>query len=260
MPARTRFLSLGAGVQSSAMLLMYAAGELPGPPPEGALFADTQWEPANVYEQLAYLESVSTIPVIRITAGSIRTQMLDHAAGRGRFASPPLYVFTSDGGPGRLRRQCTREFKIDPMRRWLRDQGYGPKKPVSQLLGITIDEVERANASRIKSAANDWPLIDAGLTRADCLAWLARNGHPEPPKSACIGCPFRSDYGWASLTPAERHDAEQVDAAIRTLPRLRSQVFLHRQRVPLTELDLRSPEERGQMSLLDGECGGWCAS
>jgi hypothetical protein len=23
-------------------------------------------------------------------------------------------------------------------------------------------------------------------------------------------------------------------------------------------LDLRSPEERGQMSLLDGECGGWC--
>jgi hypothetical protein len=28
--------------------------------------------------------------------------------------------------------------------------------------------------------------------------------------------------------------------------------------VPLAELDLRSPEQRGQLSILDGEYGGWC--
>lgn len=257
---RARFVSLGAGVQSSAMLLMLDAGELPGPRPEAALFADTGWEPAAVYRQLEYLErTVRHIPLHRVrAAGTLRQQLLDHAAGRGRFASPPLHIFNRRGGHGQLRRQCTNEFKIEPMWRWLRAQGYGPKRPVMQLLGISVDEVERAKASRRKWAAVDWPLIHAGLTRAGCLAWLAEHGHPEPTKSACIGCPLRSDHGWAALTPDERADAIEVDAAIRHLPRLDSPAFLHRARVPLAEVDLRSPAERGQMSLLDGECGGWC--
>jgi hypothetical protein len=257
---RTPFVSLGAGVQSSAMLLMYEAGELPGPPPLAALFADTGWEPANVYAQLEYIERAARrIPIHRVRAGiSLREQMLDHAAGRGRFASPPLYVFNHQGGEGQLRRQCTREFKLEPMWAWLRAHGYGPRRPVVQLLGITADEVERAKHSRRNWAAVDWPLIHAGMTRADCLAWLAANGHPEPPKSACVGCPMRSDFGWSRLTAEERADAIEVDEAIRCLPRLESPAFLHRARVPLAELDLRSPEERGQLSILDGECGGWC--
>ena len=257
--ARARFVSLGAGVQSSAMLLMYDAGELPGPLPEAALFADTHWEPAAVYAQLDYLErTVKRIPIHRVSAGSIRHQLLEHAAGRGRFASPPLYVFNQNAGDGRLRRQCTSEFKIEPMLAWLRAHGYGPHRPVLQLLGISADETERAKQSRRKWAAVDWPLIDAGMTRADCLAWLEAAGHPPPPKSACIGCPMRTDYGWGKLTPDERADAERVDSAIRRLPALDSPAFLHRARVPLAELDLRPPEERGQLSLLDGECGGAC--
>jgi 3'-phosphoadenosine 5'-phosphosulfate sulfotransferase (PAPS reductase)/FAD synthetase len=51
-----RFVSFGVGVQSSAMLLMLDAGELPGPLPEAALFADTGWEPDAVYRQLDYLK------------------------------------------------------------------------------------------------------------------------------------------------------------------------------------------------------------
>jgi len=257
---RPQFVSLGAGVQSSALLLMLDAGELPGPLPAAALFADTGWEPAAVYEQLSYLErTVKRIPIHRVNAGNIRQQLLDHAAGRARFASPPLYVQAPNGvDSGQLRRQCTREFKIDPMRRWLRSRGYGPKRPVVQLLGITRDESERMSPIRVKWAAVAWPLIAAGLTRASCLAWLKEHGHPEPPKSACIGCPFRSRFGWSTLTPAERSDGIQVDAAIRHLPKMRGDVYLHRDCRPLSEIDLRSPEERGQLSVLDGECGGWC--
>ncbi len=40
------YLSLGAGVQSSTLALMYASGEL-SPMPAGAIFADTQAEPAS---------------------------------------------------------------------------------------------------------------------------------------------------------------------------------------------------------------------
>ena len=257
---RPRFVSLGAGVQSSAMLLMLDAGELPGPLPEAALFADTGWEPQAVYRQLDYLKrTVKRIPIHQVNAGSIRRQLLDHAAGRSRFASPPLYTLAPNGvDKGQLRRQCTREFKIEPMLRWLRARGYGPKRPVLQLLGITLDEWQRMSQSRVQWAAVAWPLIDARMTRGSCLAWLADRGHPEPPKSACIGCPFRSRFGWSTLTPAEREDAIEVDAAIRRLPKMRASTFLHRDCKPLSEIDLRSPKERGQLSVLDGECGGWC--
>ncbi|HVA19932.1 MAG TPA: hypothetical protein VMU55_07145, partial [Solirubrobacteraceae bacterium] len=77
---RPQFVSLGAGVQSSALLLMLDAGALPGPLPAAALFADTGWEPAAVYEQLSYLErTVKRIPIYRVNAGNIRQQLLDHA-------------------------------------------------------------------------------------------------------------------------------------------------------------------------------------
>jgi hypothetical protein len=259
---RPQFVSLGAGVQSSALLLMLDTGALPGPRPAAALFADTGWEPESVYRHLAYLErTVKRIPIHRVSAGSMRQQLLDHAAGRSRFASPPLYVrHPGDKGHGQLRRQCTREFKIEPMLAWLRQHGYGRRRPVVQLLGITLDEIERISPSRVKWASVAWPLVHHRLTRASCLAWLEDHGHPEPPKSACIGCPFRSRFGWSTLTPAERQDAIEVDAAIRHLPQMVSSTYLHRDCRPLSEIDLRSPCERGQLSILDGECGGWCAS
>lgn len=50
-----RILSLGAGVQSSTVLLMAARGELEYEI-DGAIFSDTQWEPKVVYDWLAFLE------------------------------------------------------------------------------------------------------------------------------------------------------------------------------------------------------------
>ena len=55
-------LSLGAGVQSSVMALMAAHGELT-PMPDCAIFADTQWEPAAIYEHLEWLKMQLPFPV-----------------------------------------------------------------------------------------------------------------------------------------------------------------------------------------------------
>ena len=49
-----QYVSLGAGVQSSAMALMAAAGEI-SPMPRAAIFADTQAEPDSVYRWLDWL-------------------------------------------------------------------------------------------------------------------------------------------------------------------------------------------------------------
>src|SRR5688572_29312323 len=52
---RFTYLSLGAGVQSSALLVMSALGLRDCPKAEVAIFADTQDEPKWVYEQVAAL-------------------------------------------------------------------------------------------------------------------------------------------------------------------------------------------------------------
>src|ERR1017187_6074896 len=61
-------ISLGAGVQSSTMALMAAAGEIT-PMPKCAIFADTQAEPKSVYVWLDWLEKQLPFPVYRVVKG-----------------------------------------------------------------------------------------------------------------------------------------------------------------------------------------------
>src|SRR6266540_5820245 len=85
-----RILSLGAGIQSSTLLLMSLAGELPRL--DAAVFADTGWEPKAVYQHLDRLEATATaggIPVYRVSAGSLRADALDPTR---HFACLPLHV------------------------------------------------------------------------------------------------------------------------------------------------------------------------
>jgi hypothetical protein len=84
-----RFLSLGAGVQSTTAMLLAANGDIP--PFDAAIFADTGWETAEVYAHLDRLEGVAAqagFPIVRVSAGDIRRDALDP---KHRFASMPLW-------------------------------------------------------------------------------------------------------------------------------------------------------------------------
>jgi hypothetical protein len=260
----TGVLSLGAGVQSTALSLMAARGEL-GPMPPLAVFADTGWEPAHVYRHLDWLDAElgqAGMRVIRAHAGSLRVDLVEFAEGRGKgYASPPLYLRGDVSDQGMLRRQCTREYKVDVIARALRAEGYGPTSPVEQWLGISLDEaVQRMRPSRISWIRSRWPLVEKQVTRQGCIRWLEQAGYPVPGKSACIGCPYHSDAVWRDLRdnrPDEWTDAVEVDRAIRRLPNVEGEAFLHRQRVPLDEVDLSVPEDHGQLAFAD-ECEGMC--
>ncbi|MET7949072.1 tyrosine-type recombinase/integrase [Micromonospora sp. NPDC005324] len=98
-----RYLSLGAGVQSSTLLLLAVRGEIPrfG----AAVFADTGWEPAPVYAHLRRLQRLAAaagIPIVRVSAGNIRHDALDPTH---RFASMPLFTLGPAGERGMARRQ-----------------------------------------------------------------------------------------------------------------------------------------------------------
>lgn len=261
---RPRFLSLGAGVQSSALLVLLDREDVL----TGAIFADTGWEPPAVYDHLERLEGLVEAPIHRATAGNIRRDVLEAVdGGGGRFASLPLYTRKPDGKVSMLRRQCTWEYKIRVVRRKIRELlGMGdrgdPSRPISMLLGISLDEVQRAKPSGTEWIQNEWPLLfDYPMTRHDCKRWWLDNvGPPLPPRSACIGCPFHTDKEWREMKeerPEEWAEAVAFDRAIRSLPRINNPCFLHRSGQPLEDVDLRSAEELGQTGFL-AECTGHC--
>src|SRR5689334_17122967 len=130
-PNKLKVLSLGAGVQSTTLLLMSCQGILPRL--DAAIFADTQWEPPAVYEHLSWLEeqaAAAGIPVHRVTAGNLRQHTLEgfvrgSAKDGERYATMPLHVISPAGTTGMIRRQCTREYKIVPIERFIRRELLG---------------------------------------------------------------------------------------------------------------------------------------
>ena len=294
---RLRVLSLGAAVQSTTLARMAAHGEI-DPMPDCAIFADTGWEPKAVYEHLAWLRSPNVLPfpIHIVSAGDIRADLLAGARGE-RWASIPAFTRTvtpsgteipvydedengdlvvvgsrivaSDRvGIGMIRRQCTGDYKIVPIRRKVREllgiaRRRSPKSPVAeQWIGISLDEALRMKPSFETWQVNRWPLIERGMTRYDCLRWLERHHYPLPPKSACIGCPFHSNDHWRHMRdhdPEAWADAVSIDAVIRTGFRgIRGEGYLHRSAVPLDRADLSTAADHAQLDLWPNECEGMC--
>lgn len=272
--ARLRVLSLGAGVQSTTLALMAAHGEIE-PMPDCAIFADTQAEPAGVYAHLRWLMSPNVLPfpVHIVTAGSLATELKQAGEGKNKaFGRVPFFVRNPDGSRGMIRRQCTHDYKLEPIRKktreliGLRPRQRAPKEiVVERWIGISADEAMRAKQSRDELYVwHRFPLLEEQMSRWDCLRWLERHGYPAPPKSACVFCPFHSDAEWRSVRDGDADGwktAVEIDRVMRRGPgrkHLGGDWFLHSSLRPLDEVDLSTAAERGQFSLFGNECEGMC--
>ena len=263
-------LNLGAGVQSTTLALMAARGALPdGELPHFAVFADTGWEPTAVYQHLQRLIPLLEphFPVKIASAGNLRERLLalpdETVLNKVRFAAVPF--FTTSGGMGR--RQCTKEYKISPIRHVIKAElGLAPGKRargrlVECWMGITTDEAVRMKDSDVEWVRNRWPLVELNMSRFDCIEWLQRNGYPVPPKSSCLGCPYHGDDFWNRLkrdSPAEFADTVKVDQAIRDtkVAGMNEQQYIHRSLLPLDQV--RFDHDEGQLDLFGNECDGMC--
>jgi hypothetical protein len=261
-----RVLSLGAGVQSSTLALMIAKGDVPMV--DCAIFADTQWEPRSVYEWLDWLEKQLPFPVHRVSQGNIRDNILTKQNPTGqRFVSIPWFIVSPGGKEGMGRRQCTSEYKLKPIQRKVRELlGYAPRKRIpvgsaEMLIGISTDEALRMKPSTERYMRNVFPLIEMGISRQQCLDWMAAHDYPTPGKSSCLGCPYHSDDQWRQIKadPQAWADVLEIDAAIRIPVRgMRGHQYMHADRKPLAEVDLLTPRERGQIDMFNNECEGMC--
>lgn len=279
-------LSLGAGVQSTTLYLLSLDGEIQRF--DYAIFADTQEEPQAVYDHLQWLQSLGGPPIEVRTAGKLGDDLIReiHPSQSGppkrhehhahRCASIPAFTAVTEGqNIGIIQRQCTSEYKIEVIERWIRREliGLEPKQRmpadvlVNQYMGFSVDEPGRAARARLRFKQVRWgevhfPLFDLQMTRLDCVNYLRDRVPHEVPRSACVFCPFKNNREWRALRdndPDGWQRALRVDAALRvdgTIANrgLEQKLYVHRSCRPLAEANLGDD----QPALFDMECEGGC--
>mgnify|MGYP003466734516 FL=1 len=209
------YLSLGWGVQSFTIAAMVALGDLP--PITAAIHADTTHESEHTYKfaekWTAWLEARG-VKVVTVKADN--ANLVESLASGAKVIHPPVYA-KNGNGVGQTRRQCTRHWKVVPMKRYIKPL-LARGEQAEQWIGISTDEIQRAKDSDVKYIKHGFPLLDKCMSRADCIQWLETHGLEVPPKSSCTFCPFHNKRAWQEMKRRgglDWQDAIKADELIR---------------------------------------------
>lgn len=266
MDSKLRILALGAGVQSTTLALMIEKGEVPMV--DAAIFSDTMAEPRRVYSHLDWLEKKLSYPIYRVSNGNLKQDTIDAINNNTRVTISPFFTINKETGKkGMMMRQCTKDYKIAPLIKEIRrllGVGFRKKVPkdsyVTQLFGISSDEISRMRTAPKKYLTYTYPLVDLKMSRKDCLNWMKKNNYPRPPRSACIFCPFHSNEEWRYIKEDKKEWEEVIefDKKIREgWGKIKDNLYLHRSRKPITEVNLEETKDN-QLDLFENECEGQC--
>lgn len=245
--------------------------------------------PSGTYRQLEGLEAWGRenggAPIERVSLGMSLAEVM-----RVRWVPIPAFTMGPDG-VGMLRRQCTKEVKVVPIQRFIKERWLGVRRGrrvpvrVRSMIGFSSEEATRIKPSREAWIESVYPLYEAGLYRAQCVEIVEAAGLGTPRKSACVFCPYHSDRHWATMKrddPEAFAHAVAVDSQIRNAASRQASyvadgkaqasrrrdpavlgrkadgvtadaIFVHRSCKPLAEIEFGD-----QPSLWDEECDGVC--
>ena len=150
-----KFIAFGGGQCSSVLPFILDDYDL-------IIFADTGWELPLTYEWIKIVQESFPSKFIWI-----KTEMPGNISHH-----PPI---------------CTKTYKIEPQRRYLRS--IGVKKAICYL-GFTYEEKNRAKQKGVKWIEKRFPLIDLKMTRKECQKYLLDNFGFVPPRSGCTICKY----------------------------------------------------------------------
>jgi hypothetical protein len=273
-------LNLGAGVQSTALYLMFMQGILK-PQLDAAIFADPQEESELTYAHLEWLKCLGGPRIITRTKGKLGDHLIQGCNSTGqRFTAIP--AFTTDGVlVSKTKRQCTKEYKLEVIGQALRQDVLGLRSGqhvssgilVHVYIGFSLNESGRAwrlqrDNKCAKYIQRHFPLIERHITRNQCSAWLRTQVPHEVPRSACVFCPFHNDAEWIEIqkNPHDWARAVEIDRALRTTGsvanrKMNETMYLHRSCQPIEFVELKPVmDPRAAQSDLNfaGECLGMC--
>lgn len=178
-----KVLSFGAGVNSTALLVLHATGKINV---DMVVFADTHNELPETYEHIENVVKpwclVNSLAFLTVDKGNLFTDYYDK------------HVI-----PFRIIRSCTDHYKIRPIHKAC-DIYYGKNNYVT-ILGIDYGERHRAERyeDRSPNARFQFPLIDMQINRNGCKKLIKDFGWKIPVKSGCFFCPFTRKQGWIDL-------------------------------------------------------------
>ncbi|MCD0483452.1 phosphoadenosine phosphosulfate reductase [Streptacidiphilus sp. ASG 303] len=265
-----RSFSFGGGVQSMAALVLAAQGRIDYHTFLFANVGDDSENPATLTYVQRYARpyaaahgiELTTLDRVMVRSGETRT--LYGEITREGSKSLKIPVRMSNGAPGT--RSCTADYKILVIGRELKRRGATPDHPATVGIGISLDEIHRANRRRSEPHEHiAYPLLELGLRRTDCARIIRDAGLPVPPKSSCWFCPFKRPESWHEQRRSEPELFEKACQLEELLNRRRDE--LGKDHVYLTRFGkpLRDAIPDGVDTLPfeiddgDGLCdSGWC--
>ncbi|MGW0933418.1 phosphoadenosine phosphosulfate reductase [Streptomyces sp. NPDC002666] len=269
LPALIRSISYGGGVQSTALLVLAAQGRIDFRTFLMANVGDDSENPGT----LAYLETYAqpfaaqhgielvVLDRVMVRSGEVRTLHGQLTKEGSRSLAIPVRM--SNGAPGT--RSCTADFKIKVIGRELKRRGATKEAPATIGIGISLDEIHRANNRRCEPHEEIvYPLLELGLRRIDCARIIRDAGLPVPPKSSCWFCPFHRPETWHDM---RRRQPELFEKSCQLEELLNARrdvlgkdhVYLTRFGRPLREAIPDGVDLLPGFDEADGACdSGWC--
>lgn len=190
-------VSLSGGKDSTAMLLRMLEE---GMPVDIILFCDTGLEFEGMYRHIDKLEKYIGIPITRLkSAQPFEYLFFEHMPKR---KNPELIGRKGYSWSGPRNRWCTAMLKTRIIDRYLRE--LSKEYTLKQYIGIAADEPHRMREY-------NYPLIDWGMTEADCLAYCKERGFDWDGlydifhRVSCWCCPLQS---YDELRKLRRHFPE----------------------------------------------------
>lgn len=220
--------SCGGGVDSVAIAVLICQGKLPKP--SYSIMIDVGYEPQTTWD---YADRVLR-PRLReagVDLTILRTvDWADHELIKQDHLVIPAFRRNDDGTVTKLHTHCSGTWKAKVAKRWLRSQGV---TRCEQWIGIAVDEGRRAVPEGVAWIRTRWPLIELGLTRADCLYLIGQAGWPQPERTSCYICPHRSEGDWRRLVMRSPQDFARAVEVEATIQETHPGLYLHRSCRPL---------------------------
>jgi len=180
-----RYISWGAGINSTAIIGLYLLGRLGEKKPE-IVFADTGGEHDTTYRYIKDIRHIIGKDAITIISPHSHKEFYSPWV-RERKLYDALWedrIFPHFNG-----RFCTSDWKVKPLKKYTNGR--------KRIIGICSDEL-----GRIHNDENiEYPIKD--YSRDDCIRIIAEAGLPPPHKTGCWFCPFKNKTQWLHLYDEE---------------------------------------------------------
>lgn len=225
------------------------------------IFCDLGMEPPWVMQQWTFIENACRSAGIK--SKTLKTDLYGHFMenfGERRTVSIPWWTLGDDGKESKMPRNCTIDFKVEMISKYIRWEvlGYRKKqrlkphdiKAHGMHMGFSLEEKRRCKESQNRMFVNKFPLVDMEWTRAESYAYCLDVWGLDTKASACSFCPYHQNYFFKHLKenhPEEYMELLKVDHLLRDKspkPPMQSKLFISRSRKRLDELTPEDCEDK----------------